>query len=345
MFYLSKVYKFGKNGLIGIGGVAGIGSIVYGVLLGHISGLILIIGGSLWVVQTSIILYDNSKLLSTIKKQLLKLELDVEAASTENKRMKDLIDTEAKIRERKISELDILRAKLLGMNEKIETLEKLKDQYKKSSDDLSIMNLDLKSEVANLLSLRSLFDVERQNLKTLLEESKTELAQVAKTKELYEIEILHLQNTVGNQAKRIEDCKEQIAYLTKIYEDSREIILNMAQTSMVFDSISQSLNEGLIKIEEKDLAKDKKNDQVGYLSSFLSKVSSLVSGIVGSKGNNVYQHIDHEDDDEDENEKDMQNVEDIIIERHDHISKDDLETLLNMKDPLVEKETTLPTLS
>lgn len=369
MYYLSKLYKVGKNGIIGIGGLAGIGSVVYGIFLGQISGLILIIGGSVWIIQTGIILYDNSKLISTIRKQLVGLELERQASSKENLRMKEIIENENKNKEKRVSEIDILRAKLLGLNDKIVTLERLKEEYKRSADNLAVTNLDLKSEVDNLLFLRDSFNTEQSNLQFLLSESRNQLEEVRKMKELYEIEIVNLQKTVGDQAEKIEDYNEQIVNLTKIYEDSREIILNMAQTNMVFESISKSLNEGLVKIEEKD-----QNDRVGYLSRFLSKISSLVSGIVLAKNvpkvsevnlsqtdnkyipkvnlsqvdiqsNLIDADIGAPDFFRDSSETDI----DVPFSfngtgerngKNSLISRDDLETLLNMKDPLAKNEGT-----
>lgn len=323
MYYFSKLYKIGKNGLIGMGGLAGIGSIVYGILLGQIPGLILIIGGSFWVIQTGIVLYDNSTLLSTIRTQIKNFESSIK----ENNRMKKIIEDETKDKDRRLLEIDILRAKIVGLNGKIEDLVSLATEYKKRVDTLNAENLDLKSEVDNLVSLRNSFNSEKDNLLSLLEESKA-----------YAKDIQNDRCTV-----EIEECKKQIAYLTKLYEDSHEILYNMSELTQ-----NMSLGEGIVRIGE--LEGKTQGKEVGYLPRLMGlgltypgKLANLanlanlskLAKLTGLFAKNEDNDNNNDNDNSNDNNNDNSNIATSKNYNYpyDRYADHNLETLLNMKDP------------
>lgn len=275
MYFLSKIYSFGKNLIIGLGGLCGGSALAYGIFLGTTAGttpiaIILLAGGSIWVIQTGLMLIDNNKLLKDIRQEITHLELGIDAFNMENQTLKTNIETLTDLKDKYLLTMKDLKTNLKDMTNQVNGLEKLREDYETQVNFLKKSNTDLTANMDALATLKMNFQEEALRLHKNLDDTQAQFVELTRIKEAYEKENKQLQILAIQQGDDLNTLRSQVQKLAELYENSRKLMLNMAQASSVFSGFSDSLNEGLVRI---DKTEEGLSETLTGLNNFMKKLS------------------------------------------------------------------------
>lgn len=288
-YYLSKVYEYGKCALISLGGLLGAGSIIYGISLGSSpAGILFIIGGSIWVLQSGMMVLDNRKLLRDIKREIDNLEMGIDQFNAENQRLKVNIEGLDSLKAQYIDEIEKLHKNLKAMEGQMQELQRLKTDYEKQAKALSEgnqrlerSNKDLELNLNNLTALKQNIQKENQELQHLLQEGENQVKKLENIKAAYEAENSELQVITEQQGQDLQTLRTQVRKLGELYENSRKLMLNMAQASSVFDGFADSLNQGLVHI---DRTEEGLSETLSGLNRFLTRLTDTSFQMIDTDG-------------------------------------------------------------
>jgi len=290
-YFLNRIYEWGRYGLLSLGGLLGTGSLVYGIFLGTTpTGILFIVGGSIWILQSGLMLVDNRKLLQDIRREIDNLEMGIDAFNAENQQLKASVQGLDTLKEKYIKEIESLHQNLQTMECQVRGLNRLKASYEaqtealtKGNERLEHNNNDLKLNLDNLTTLKKDIQKENEELQGLLQEGEQQMLSLESIKQSYESENIALQSLIKQQDHDMTILRTQVHKLGELYENSRKLMVNMAQASSVFDGFADSLNDGLVKIDktEEGLA-----DTLTGLNSFLGKLSKASFRLLDKDGNN-----------------------------------------------------------
>ena len=208
MYFLSSTYRYAKLLMAISGGVCSIGIITVGVLT-H-APPILLIGGSIWLIESLLLTIDSSKTLADIKKQVKKLTTNVELFRIENVELNSNVDKLTDLKNQFIDENKQLIDKLRLTTVQLDKLNDLKQKYDKLNTNLTNENNRYHDLNEELFKQKEQFVIENQNLKELIGNNHKQICELEKIKEEYGIEneLLQKQNTLHSE--QINKLKNQL---------------------------------------------------------------------------------------------------------------------------------------
>jgi len=263
MFFISKTYNTIKLLIASIGGIGAITSIIYGIVIGT-NGLIYIIGGSIWLVQTGFNLFDSSKVTYEIKQQINRLETEVDNFSNQNIILRSNLIELTKLKEQyiienkkllenfKLSENQLIKLNLLKHDYERENIKytNLLNEYKKYLTEVEGQqvilineNKSLKESLENLKQIQEQYKFEIEKLKISLVQNNENIKNLEDIKNKYIDENIKLQNNNTENTKQLEYLKNQIDKLKELYMNSLELIDNLRKASDVFGSFDNNIQE------------------------------------------------------------------------------------------------------
>jgi len=264
MFYFSNFWRYTKLTFTSIGGVLAFSMLITGLVLGAgIKSTIIVIGGSIFLVQSVLLFFDSSKVQAVIEQHLNKLEDDIHDFETQN--MQQLVNITNFVEENK---------KLLNLFNKSQTqLEKmvnLKDDYKKENyhyqellnqEKIHLVkqeeqvklyqteNEELKESISNMRKIVEDYTSEQneyQNIKVQMQEQihKLEITKISAIQEVEELQKLHQQDLSAIKEQQI-----QVSKLKELYLNSLELLDNLRKTGDMFTSFGTSIGESITEIQ------------------------------------------------------------------------------------------------
>ena len=295
---LSNFFKWIKMSVAGIGGVTGTYILINGIITG---GATLIAGGVIYILLSSFAMFDSTKILQDIKKQIDILEDNIEHFKDENDRLS-----------RNVTELEETKNGFMRENKKLsDMLKKGKqqlDELEKTKNDYIEQNELLKSQIGNLGGENAKFIEENENLKISLDklnelkenislqnqqlqitlkESQKQLAELEKAKEEYiqenkkyqglikeseqqlsefKDENAELKSIIDEQEAQLNELKEQIEKLKGLYRDTKELLAKLMTAGDMFSSFSESIGSNV--------------DRLGETNEDLDQTSQVIKNLV-----------------------------------------------------------------
>ena len=172
----------------------------------------------------------------------------------------------------------------------MKALERLKEDYasqlnalSNSNKDLATSNQTLETNLDKLGTLKQSIQTKNEDLKVLLEQGRNQVQRLTEIKQEYEEENNQLQSLTDQQSEDLITLRTQVKKLGELYENSRKLMLNMAQASSVFDGFAGSLNEGLVRIDKTETGL---SETLTGLNSFLAKLSETSFDMIDADGDN-----------------------------------------------------------
>jgi chromosome segregation ATPase len=276
MYYLSKAFRTFKYAL----SLLGLGSSTVIIIYGAISGgIVFIIGGSLCILPSTFIFFENTKVLQDIEKnvkvfknQLSSLEKDIGEFHDERIKLNGTI----KSLEETVTNLDTLSKEFTLENDQLkQSLKNLDSENKIYTGE----NIKLQTNVKNILTIKSKFEIENNKLSELINKNKEELVQLEKVKNEY---IEQLETQTEENVK----LKNAISKLELLYNKSREMIKTLIDTKTAFSDLQNDMDNTVEKI---NITENKLSDDVDKLNSLLANVSERM---INSEFNEIDENND-----------------------------------------------------
>lgn len=302
MDFLSNSYRYLKLGVATLGGLSALGVLFYGIFGG--GGIIYIIGGSLWLVQTGFNYFDSGKVHMDIRKQVNELKDGLSEFANENISLKGNIDNLEKVKENFVNSNNQLVKIVERSEQKLGILSEIKKEYENENNkyiqlldqnNLQLQQLenqneiyinenkDLTESITNMKNLQIIFNEENNKYKELIILSEEQINQLKKTEEDYIIENHKLQESNEKNTEQLEILKNQIVKLRNLYNNSRELLVNLASAGDLFTKFNESIDKNIIEIKDTADSLDENNEK---LDSHLNILNNLVTKLKDSKFSN-----------------------------------------------------------
>jgi len=253
MDFLSKCYKNTKLTIGGLGGILSVTTIVMGAVSG---GAFLIVGGSLWLSSSAFVLFDGVRAHSIIKKDVDRLRKLTEDFEQENMELKNNVDTLNTLKTRFIQENNRLTTSINDSRVQINNMVDLNNKYQTT---LSTYKESLKEEKANTdklkKNIKDLNHAEKQlkssvqQLKQNLNFNKLQIEELEVIKQDYIRENQQLQEVSNENKKSNEVLKSQVKKLKVLYDNTRQLLSNLTESSDIFQNLSGDLEESVDELQ------------------------------------------------------------------------------------------------
>ncbi len=285
-YFVNKCFSTLKTVLGGIGTIASTGLIIYGTLGG--ASWVYVGGGILYLTESLFLLFDSSKVAADIRKELGKLKTNIDSFNEENKQLKDNVNDLNEIKNEFVQKNKDLHQTLQNVNEQVcalgsikkdyssanETLKRNIDRHKSNIMELENKNNDLERNVEDMNKLKNDYMCENNKLQNLLEEGSEHVHDLEELKNQYVTENTKLYNEINNIEENNKEMKEKITYLDEqllqlkqLYQDSKQLLVNLANAGDMFQDFSSTIDTNLVKLDNttSDL-----EDTTGILSNLVN---------------------------------------------------------------------------
>lgn len=277
MYFLSSTYRYTKLLMALSGGICSIGVIAVGILT-H-APTILIIGGTIWLIESVLLTLDSSKILADIKKQVNKLTTNVEHFRLENIELNDNVTKLSDLKNQFIEENKQLIKKLELTTTQLDKLNDLKQKYEKINANLNSENTNYHNLNEELTKQKEQFVIEIQNLKKLIDNNQKQMSELDKIKKEYSIENELLQKQNIQHAEQITKLKNQLDKLKQLYISSQELLKKLMDTGDIFSKVENQMTQNLGNINDiakkLDTSNDRFDDQIEKLHTITNKMIDL----------------------------------------------------------------------
>lgn len=290
MHFLSSLYRNIKLTIASLSGLAGLGALIAGIVIGSTGGTVLIVGGSLWVVTSGFSIFDSVAAHSAIKKDVDRLEKNVDIFGKENLKLEGentklagSVERLEIAKDRYIEENKKLATSVKQSQDQVKKLSDLKTQYEEANQryeellekeksqitELENQNLiyvdensKLSASLTELQTIKNTFEVENEKYKTMLEDHKTQINALESAKNDYVAENDKLQKANEESAGQLEMLKNQVVKLRELYNNSRELLVNLSSAGDMFSQFGNTLGASVTEIQ--DTAQKLDDTQEGY---------------------------------------------------------------------------------
>lgn len=258
MFFFSNLWRYTKLTITGAGAALALAMLIGGIIIGTgTKGIIIIVGGSIFLVQSGLLFFDNSKVQAKLKQHVNKLEYDINEFEIQNREQRTnllkFIDENKTLAqslnesEKQISCLGKLKEHYEEANNKYtQLLEEQKNTLIKQEEEVQIYqteNQELKLSLQNMENIKNEFINEITNYKNLMERNETQLKQLESAKDIYIEENEKLQETNQHNVEELEKLKTQVSKLKQLYSNSLELLDNLRQAGDLFTNFGESIGE------------------------------------------------------------------------------------------------------
>lgn len=300
-YYLSKSYRRIKLTFATVGGLAAVGAIIYGFV--STGGLIYIIGGSVWLVQTGFNFFDSSAAVIDIKKQVSELENNVEEFAKENDNLRTSVVEISKTKEDFVNENKKLCGLLKQSEEQLDKLDNIKAEYaqenekykellKEEKDNIRNIrgqnvvyaheNKELQDSLEKMKGLQEKFTIENDKLNSIIEDSEGHMHDLEVAKENYIVENEKLQKSNDTNKQQIENLRVQVGKLKELYTNSIELVANLRNAGDLFTDFNNSLSQNVVEIKDAannlDETQENFDEHLGVLKNLVTKLKTSAFG-------------------------------------------------------------------
>lgn len=294
MFFLTDIYRYIKLTAAGLGLGSGMGAIVYGAIIKGTGGTALIVLGSLAAANSLFNFFDSSKVFADLKKGVEDLKHEVSDFKQENIELKGNISNLNQAKEKFIEE-NLKYADMLEENElQLEQLNKVKEDVAKANKDLQAVveqekktseiyiheNDRLRTSLNALEEAQQKYQTQNQKYQEMLEKTKKQLEELETAKKKYMEENQKLQENNEQNEEQINKLTGQVDKLHKLYNNSRELLKNLAEAGDLFQDFSQTIGQNVVRIEG---TADDLSETQEKLAETLKAFETLNSKISASK--------------------------------------------------------------
>jgi hypothetical protein len=281
MDFLSNMYKGIKMTVATVSGLAGVGGIIGGIVVGGTGGIILIVSGSLSIATAGFSVFDSIAAHSAIAKDIKKLKGNVDDFYKQNLKLQSNMDAIEKTKneyivqnnkllnslnmsEEQVNKLSDLKLKYDEINNKYETLIETdkKEVIKLENQNLIYINEnnELRKTLDDMVDIHNEFKNENEKLKKLIDNSNKNILELEQTKNIYIFENEKLQKSNIDNGEQLEILKDQNIKLRELYNNSKELLKHLADAGDIFTQFSDTISTNVTDINSTTDKLDKTHD-------------------------------------------------------------------------------------
>lgn len=281
MYFLSSIYRVGKLIIASVGLIAGGGVLIYGAVT---SAPIFAVGGGLYFVTSLLLVFDSSKVLQDIKKEIDRMQGAIDTFQAENEKLaaervefeknnQTFAENNTQLKER-VANLDRaernleeenrkLAEQVHAVNAQLERMDQLKTQYEEENKNLErltanygLENEELKHTAEKLAATQHHLREENTKLEVMLSGVKEQLTAMERAKRHYEEQNHNYKKLLEQNEEQLEESRaqidgmaNQIVKLRELHENSKQLIRNLVDAGDMFTSFSTTLGEDISKLD------------------------------------------------------------------------------------------------
>lgn len=302
MRFLTRMYRNLKLGIASIGGIAGVTAVIAGIVFGGVGGTVLIIGGSLWIVSSGFSIFDSVAAHSAIKKDVDRLEDNVDKFSLENITLTGNVVAIQEARDHYIQENKKLAVSIKKSEEQVQCLSELKIQYEDANREYSRLlhvereqlstleeqnfiyaqeNSQLHSSLQGMQTIKESFERENNRFKEMIYEHDQLIASLTQARDNYiqENEILSRNNE--ENAEQLSQLQSQVAKLRDLYNNSRELLINLSTAGDMFSQFGDTINTSVVELKD---THDGYTDTLTQMRGLIEKLKASTFGDIDING-------------------------------------------------------------
>lgn len=297
MNFLAGVYRNFKIFISSTSGLAGIAAIIAGIVVGSTTGIVLIIGGSLWTVNSAFSLFDSITIQNAIRKDVEKLQNNVVIFSQENVKLSGNITELEKSKNAYIEQNNRLIESVKKSEQQLTKLSELKSQYESTVKQYEQIVDDEKKEIVKLGDQNVVYVQENQKLidtlnsmkslqqsisndnvmlKESIDQNIKQIQELEATKDVFVNENGKLQESNKENQTQLATLKIQVDKLKELYNSSRELIQNLTSAGDMFNQFNTSIGQNVTEIKGTAESLDHTQDE---LDTTVKKMKILVDGL------------------------------------------------------------------
>jgi chromosome segregation ATPase len=264
MLFLSTIWHYSKLLVTSVGSLLALAMLIGGIVIGPTTqGIIIIVGGSVFLVQSIILFFDNSKIHAQMKEHLKKLDTELNYFESQNKIHSANV-------QKFVDENRTLIKSLDRTQKQLDRLTSIKDEYEITYKKYNALLLEQKTQLIEQGEQIKLYQSENDELKvTLIEiqnleaqmkielekyrktiiDSETQILLLEKTKDSFLEENKKLQEINISNESQLTSLKEQVVKLKQLYTNSLELLNNLKQAGDLFNQFGESIGTQVIKLD------------------------------------------------------------------------------------------------
>jgi len=281
MYFLSSAYRIGKLIIAGIGLLAGGGVLIYGAVT---SAPVFAVGGGLYFVTSLLLVFDSSKVLEDIKKEIdrmqgaintfqeeneklaaqrIEFEKNNQTFSINNEQLKEQVENLTSAETKLEDENRKLAGQVLRVKGQLDLMDILKKQYEEENEKLQklsanygLENDELKQTAEKMALTQDELKEENNKLNIMLDGVQTQLAAMEKAKWSYEEQNTKYRALLKQNEEQLEESKAQIDgmagqifKLRELHKNSKRLIRNLVDAGDMFTNFSNTLGEDISTLD------------------------------------------------------------------------------------------------
>ena len=285
MDFLSSFYRNLKIGVAGIGSIMAVSLIVVGVIATKGTlGIVMAVGGSIWLASSGFIMFDSTRVSSLIKRDVKRLKKNTLEFKFENQRLSNNVSSLTDIQGRLIKSAN-------KSEDQIKILSNLKITYEKTMNEHRKIILD---EQKNGDELRySLDRLQRakenlvHNVKALninVVENKTLVKELQEIKNAYIMENVKLQDINKNNTNSLNDLKKQVHKLKELYKSTQILLRNLSTAGDMFSEFTTTICDSTDGLNE---TKDGYDDTLKRMNKLVNKMKDSTFKDIDEDGDGI----------------------------------------------------------
>jgi chromosome segregation ATPase len=312
MHFLSNAYRRIKLTIASASGLAGLGALIAGIAIGGTGGTVLIIGGSLWVATSGFSIFDSVAAYSAIKRDVDRLEKNVDTFSQENLKLEGNIRGIEIAKDRYVEENRKLTISVKRSQDQVKRLSDLKIEYEQANADyqglldeektqitqLENQNLVYVSENQNLSNslnqmkgIQDRFKEENEKFKHTLEMNDTQISALESAKDEYVLENGKLQETNEKNEEQLDLLKNQVIKLRELYSNSRELLKNLSDAGDMFSHFGNTLGTTVVDLgdtaQDLDQTQEDYENTLGQMKNLIDRLKTSTYGDLDKDGDGL----------------------------------------------------------
>lgn len=242
MDFLSSLYQNIKIGVAGLGSAGSIACIIVGSLATHgVVGIVMIVGGSVWLLTSGFVLFDSIKVHSLIRKDVNRLKKLTNDFRAENFSLKKNVQELGAAKEQIQRQNDLLQINIENASKQIYDLSLLKTEYEKNNKNGKKNLRSMTAKIKELADVKDRLNNKLANLSEALEIANKEVDILQTLKDDYEVENKKLQELNKENKAAVKVLKKEVNKLRELYRGTKKLLVKLATAGDMFKEFGDTI--------------------------------------------------------------------------------------------------------
>jgi chromosome segregation ATPase len=257
--YISKCWRNTKIALACSGGIFSTTLIIIGLVATKgLLGVAMAVGGSFWLASSGFLLFDGTRVLEMIKKDIERLEDSTKSLESNVRVLEGVKDNLLNMSERYRTQVERLTAMKIEYEQSLRLHGRLLEDEKATNQQLEESLLRLEKTKASLIKNAKELTYSLKSNKKVVEELKM-------VRDEYKLQNDKLQSTAEQNTEELEHLKTQVSKLKELYNNTKVLMRNLATAGDMFTEFSATIGSAREDLDDTREGYDKTLDKMNML--------------------------------------------------------------------------------